>query len=112
MKRTIFTVVLSSMLMFSGFSQDNNFLNIKINTASNSENVTSNYTVEEWTKNTKLVSISFTNQGKQTEYIKNISVKLNETPKFGEKSKFIYGGSCMGRTQIQQRNYNDSTTNT
>ena len=74
------------LLTVSGFSQTSDFLNTKINVASGSTAVKSNYTIENWSKNSKLVSISFTNNGKQTEFIKDIYIQFNATPKFGEKS--------------------------
>ena len=112
MKQAFFTSVFSCLVMLTGFSQANTLLSVKINTASKSESVQSNYTVENWNKNAKLVSISFTNTGTKTEIIKNISIKLNDTPVFDTNSKFLYGGSCMGRSFIQQRDYNDNATTT
>ncbi len=112
MKRSISIFVLSCLLMLSAIAQNSDFLIINVRTASNNNAVKSNYTVQKWTKNAKLVSISFTNSGTQTEIIKNITVNLNQTPAFSSTTKFLYGGSCMGRSFMQQRDYNDSTTTT
>ena len=85
MKTKIFTIALSIMLLLTVFCQAKSIVDVTINTVSKSENVKSNFTVEEWGKNAKLISISFTNNGKQTEFIKNIAVKLKNAQKFGEK---------------------------
>ena len=107
MKITIITFVFSLLLFNTGCKNRNNLLSVKINSDSLSESIKTNYTVEEWNKNTRLISISITNNGNQTEHIKDIHVQLNNTPLFDEKSSFLYGGSCMGRTPLQQRSYND-----
>lgn len=112
MKHTFCSLLLFLLLTVSGYSQTSDFLKIKINLASGSAAVKSNYTIENWNKNSKLVSIRFTNSGTQTEIIKNISIVLNDSPVFTNDSKFLYGGSCMGRSFMQQRDYEDNKTTT
>jgi len=112
MKLTIFTIVLSLMLLLTGFSQANNLVNVTVNTVSGSNTIKSSYTVEKWTKNTTLISIQLTNSGINTELVKDILVKINSAPAFNENTKFLYGGSSMGQTYLQQRTFNDSTTTT
>ena len=108
MKKVFKTLTIIILVFLYGCKNQKDLVTIKIKTDSQSETVKSNYTVEEWNENTKLISISFTNNGDKTELIKDIHITLNNAPQFGEQSKFIYGGSCMGRTPIQQRSYKDS----
>jgi len=112
MKRFLILFAFTLVLIVTGYSKSNNLLTVQVNTTSQSKCLVTNYTVKKWDKNVQLVSISFTNSGTQTEFIKDISIQLNQTPAFKSNSKFLYGGSCMGRSFIQQRDYNDSTTTT
>lgn len=112
MKQRIFLLMLITMIAFSTFAQTAEYLTVKVNTSSKGSNLKSNFKTEKWDKTTQLVYISFTNTGKQTEYIQDITIDINQTPAFSSTTKFIYGGSCMGRSFMQQRDYNDSTTTT
>ena len=112
MKQRIFSLMLICTIAFSTFAQTAEYLTVKANTSSQGDNIKSNFSYEAWGKNAKIISINFTNSGKLTEYIQDITVTLNQSPKFDENSKFLYGGSCMGRSFMQQRDYNDSTTTT
>lgn len=104
----LFTLVVSIV----GATNKENLLSVKINTGSQSENIKSTYTIEDWGKTSKLVTISLTNQGSATEIVKNIQVELKNIPLFDENSILMYGGSSMNRTFLQQRNVNDSTIRT
>lgn len=112
MKRTFFTAVFSFLLLLAGFTQTNIFLNVKINTASNSENVKYNYTVEKWNKNSKLVTVSFINNGDKTEYIKDVQIYLNNTSRFNESSSFFYGSYQMGSAPVVKHGIKDSILKT
>ncbi len=87
-------------------------LSIKVNTGLKSENVKTTYTIEDWGKTSKLVTISLSNKGSETAMVKNIEVELKNIPLFDENSKLMYGGSCMARTFLQQRDIKDSITTT
>lgn len=110
MKNNFSLYAIFLVVFLSGCNHQKELLTVILKTASQIESVKTNYTVEDWGKNSKLISISITNQGTETEIIKNIEVQLTGTPLFDETSKFLYGGSCMGRSLLQQRDYNDSIT--
>ena len=112
MKSKIFIITFSFMFLLTGFSKANDFVNVTITTVSNRNTIKFSYKVGKWTKNANLISIQLTNSGTQTELVKDILVKINNTPSFNENAKFLYGGSCMGRSFIQQRGYDDSNTTT
>lgn len=103
----ILSVFLSTFFVSVLYSANNpnTLVTVKINTISNTENVVSTYKLENWNSNAKLICISFTNKGDKTEYIKDISIHIDEALAFDSKSKFLYGGSCMGRTPMQQKKY-------
>ena len=107
--RNIFIHVFLLILFIAGCNKSNELLTIKVKTASQNDEVSAKYTIEKWDKNTKLISISFTNEGDKTAYIKDVFVQFNLSPEFDENSRFLYGGSDMGRTPIQQCEYNDVT---
>jgi len=50
------------------------------------------------------------NKGDKTEFIKEIQIRLNNTPQFNVNSKFLYSGYDMGEGQILVRNYDDKQT--
>ena len=112
MDRTINTCAVCLMLLFTGCNNSDNLLTVNVNTISKDGNVTAKYNITEWNNSSRLISISFTNKGDKTEYLENIDIQLNKTPRFGENSRFLYGGSCMGRTPIQQRGYKDRQLST
>ncbi len=104
----LFTLVVS-MVSATNYEE---VLSIKINTVSQNENVKTSYTIEDWGKTSKLVTISMTNRGSATENIKNIEVELKNISLFDENSILMYGGSSMNRTFLQQRNIDDSAIRT
>jgi len=108
MKSIIIACAVAALLFLFGCRDTGNMLSVEVNTQDKSENISTDYTVENWGRNSKLVSISLTNKGNKTEYINDILVKLNNTPVFDEKSKFLYCAYQMSsQTPIQQRGYND-----
>lgn len=107
-----FTLALALLLCICGFKSPENLLTVKVNTKSNTKSIRTNYTVENWNKDSKIISISFTNNGAETEFIKDVHIHLNKIPQFGEHSRFLYGGFDMGDGVIQQRGYNDKQLST
>lgn len=106
----ILNIVITILIIssFLGFKNSENLLSVSINTTSNSKAIDTKVSVENWNKNTKLVSISITNNGDKTEVIKDIQIRVKNTPVFNEDSKFLYGSYEMSsKTPIQQRNFND-----
>ena len=101
-------IVFLLFFVITGFKKPDNLLAVKVNTLSKIDKITSKYKVENWNKNTKIVSISITNNGDKTEIIKDIQIKLNQVPVFNENTKFLYGSYEMSsKTPIQQRSFND-----
>jgi len=109
---TVFTYAIFLLSVITGCSSANNPLSVNVNTLSKRENIATNFTLEKWNENAKIISISLTNIGNTTEFIKDIQIRLNNTPQFNENSKFLYGGYDMGRTPIQQRGFIDPQTTT
>lgn len=96
------------MCSFLGCNSPENLLTVEVNTISNSELIRTKQTVKNWNKNSKFVYVSITNNGKKTEVIKDIKIRVKNTPVFNENSKFIYGSYEMSsKTPVQQRSYND-----
>lgn len=62
-------------------------------------------------KNEKCIGISLTNNGNKEDSI--ISIKINISPDIliNEKTKVLFGGTCMGRTPLQISNVNDTINN-
>ncbi len=102
MKRILIPYAILLLLCIFGFKTADNLLTIIVKTKSNSENIRTRFSVVKLDKNAKLVSISFTNTGDKTEVIRNIQIKLNETPEFNEKYSFLYGGYDMVKSPIRQ----------
>ena len=98
MNKKFLTVAASFVFFITNCYSSNDLLTVKVNTTSNKEIVTSGYTVEKWDKHTKVISITITNKGNNTEVIKNIIVHFDKTPQFNSDSKFLYGGYDMGQT--------------
>jgi len=113
MKLVIINIATLIICSFMSCNSSENLLSVSINTKSNSNAIGAKVSVENWNKNTKLVSISITNNGDKTEVIKDIQIKLNNTPLFNENTKFLYGSYEMSsKTPIQQRGFNDKQTTT
>ena len=112
MKRAVMTFAISLIVLITGCNSSNKLLTIHVNTESQNNSVKAKYTVEKWNKQTKLITISFTNEGDETEFIKNIDIQLNTSPQFNENSVFLYGGSDMGRTPIQLRGFDEEQLST
>ncbi|MFC2080017.1 glycoside hydrolase family 36 protein [Bacteroidota bacterium] len=55
----------------------------------------------------KLLSLSITNKGEKTEYLKNIRISIPSTLPIETDSRILYAGHDMGRTPIQQRSIDD-----
>lgn len=106
------TLLIAFLLSIFGYKSADNLLTVKVSTLSKSEHVSTQYAVEKWSRDAMLVSISMTNNGSETEYIKDVQIKVNNTPPFNEKTKFLYGGYDMGRSPIQQCAFNDTQTTT
>ena len=108
MKFVIIAISILIINSFMGCNRSENLLFISINTKSNSKAIGTKVTVENWDKNAKLVSISITNNGDKTEVIKDIRIRLKNTPVFNEDSKFLYGSYEMSsKTPVQLRSFND-----
>lgn len=112
MKKAKSIVVISLLLCIFGFKNPDNLLTVEVNTLSKNESISAKYKVEKWGKNAQLVSVSITNNSDKTEIIKDIQIKLNNTPEFNQNSSFLYGGYDMGRTPIQSRGFNDDQLKT
>jgi len=113
MKLVIIAVTILIISSFTGCNSSKNLLSVSVNTKSNSKAIGEKVSVEKWNKNTKLVSISLTNNGDKTEVIKDIQIKLNNTSLFNKNTKFLYESYEMSsQTPIQQRGFNDKQTTT
>jgi len=108
-------IILASFFICSlmGCNRPENQVTVSVNTKSDSKAIEAKISIENWDKNTRLVSISLTNNSSQTEIINDILVSLNELPKFNESTKFIYGAYDMSQDNpIRQCGYNDKQTAT
>jgi alpha-galactosidase len=102
------SVTISLLLTFFAIHSEANLLSVEVKTTSNNSKITTHQTISNWGKNTKLVSISMTNQGQKSEIIKEISIRIKNSPKFNQNTKFLYGSYEMSsKTPIQQRGFND-----
>jgi alpha-galactosidase len=113
MKYTSITIAIALFCLLTGFKNPEDLLTVKVNTTSKTESIRSSYRLENWNKNTKVVSISITNNGNKTAVIKDIEIKLNTGPVFNQNTKFLYGSYEMSsNTPIQQRGFDDTQLTT
>jgi len=113
MKLIFITFAALVLCSFLGGKSPENLLSIEVKTNLNSEKISTKQTVENWNQNSRIVTISITNNGDKTEVIKDIQIKLNNTPQFNENTKFLYGSYEMSsQNPIQQCGYNDKQTTT
>ena len=111
MKARIIIVALAVFLLISAFKSSNDLLTINANTISGNKIKTS-YQVEDWSKNSKLISISITNESDKIEYIKDISIQLNTPTSVNADSRILYGSYQMGSGAQVQKLSNETQTKT
>jgi alpha-galactosidase len=108
MKLINITIAIALLCLLTGFKNSEDLLTVKVNTTSKIESISTSYQIENWNKNTKVISISITNNGNKTAVIKDIEIKLNAGPVFNQNTKFLYGSYEMSsKTPIQQRGFDD-----
>jgi alpha-galactosidase len=114
MKYTVFTIVFCFTFFLISCSSSKNRPTVKINTQSQTSKVITKSSVEKLNKNTQLISISISNTGDKTEFIKDITIQFNTNPVVDSNSRILYGSSQMGRAPIVQQgiNQNDNSTET
>ncbi len=73
--------------------------------------VESNVIIEEGETGQKYINISFTNRGKETDYIDSVEISVKQLRVVGNDTKLLLGGTCMGRTPLKQSNADDAKSN-
>lgn len=101
------TVFLSILLILSTACSSEPEVRVSLETSSGSDVISTEITASEMKNGAQLLSISFTNKGTKTAYIKNIRIDLSSLVAIDSLSSFLYGGHDMGRTPIQIRKYNE-----
>jgi alpha-galactosidase len=107
MKRSSITLAFAFMVFVFGCNTREDLISIEVFTESKSENLIAEYAIEKLAGNARLVSVSITNTGNETEYIEDIQIKLEKTPLFNDGSQFMYFAYDMRKDPVQQYGYND-----
>ena len=95
------------IILISSCTEPNNNFQVNVNTESGSEYLQTNVEFSESDHGTQIVSVGFTNNGTDTEYIKDIKINITPAHDCNSDSRFLYGGHDMGRTPIQNVGYED-----
>ena len=82
-------------------------VSIEVKTVSGSKAVSANLEFREMENSGRLLIVTFTNLGAETEKLSHIRISILPGESTDSESRFLYAGYDMGRTPIQQCGYED-----